>query len=85
MTHDFLEETALKYGCFISDLKLVPSLRRAAIYDLLHAEPGKYPLDQRREYACYLTGSTRQFETIAEIRKHLPSQFTEWSVKKSVK
>lgn len=66
--HSFLDETALKYGCFISELKLDPELRRAAIYDLLHVRPGQYPLDQWQECVCYLTGSTRPFYTAEELR-----------------
>ena len=67
--HSFLDETALKYGCFISELTLDPELRRAAVYDLLHVEPGQYPPGQWEEAACYLTGSIQPFQTAEELRR----------------
>lgn len=47
----FLDKEAAKFGCLISDLRLHPILRRAALWDLLCAN---CPQEQRTDSLKYL-------------------------------
>lgn len=63
-----LDILAARRGCYISDLNLVPVLRRAALSELCQMDESSYPLSQWQDAVRYLTGSERHFESAAEIK-----------------
>ena len=63
-----LDILAARRGCFISDLNLVPILRRAALSDLCGMEESTYPLSQWQDVVRYLTGDERNFASVKEIK-----------------
>lgn len=66
-----LDWLAERQGCYISDLRLDPRLRRAALADLRAVWSGIAPLDEWRVTVRYLTGCGRRFEHIGEIKAYL--------------
>lgn len=63
-----LDVLAARRGCYISDLNLVPLLRRMALSDLCRMEENAYPLSQWQEAVRYLTGDEREFASVKEIK-----------------
>ena len=63
-----LDILAARRGCFISDLNLVPILRRAALSDLCGMEESDHPLYQWLDAVRYLTGAERDFASVKEIK-----------------
>ena len=63
-----LDILAARRGCYISDLNLVPLLRRMALSDLYRMEENAYPLSQWQDAVLYLTGDERVFESVQEIK-----------------
>ena len=63
-----LDVLAARRGCYISDLNLVPLLRRMALSDLCRMEENAYPLSQWQEAVRYLTGDEREFASVREIK-----------------
>ena len=63
-----LDILAARHGCFISDLKLTPFLRRAALSDLCGMDENSYPLSQWQDAVRYLTGDERDFASIKEVK-----------------
>lgn len=51
-----LDILAKKQGCFVSDLRLNPANRRAALADLLLLDDSAYRQKEWREAAAYLLG-----------------------------
>lgn len=66
-----LDVLAKRRGCFISDLCLIPMLRRAALFDMLKMDADSYPLRQWHDAVRYLTGDERTFESVSEIKDFL--------------
>lgn len=66
-----LDRIAKKHRCFVSDLRLDPSLRRDALRDLLNCEESAYTLQQWRDAVNYLTENARVFESIGETRRYI--------------
>ena len=69
--YHLLDILAQRQGCFISDLRLNPILRRAAFYDLCSLWGGLCPLKEWEEAVHYLTGSGMEFESIDDIKRFL--------------
>ena len=51
-----LDVLAARRGCYISDLNLVPLLRRMALSDLCRMDEDAHPLSQWQDAVRYLTG-----------------------------
>ena len=64
-----LDAMAQKYHCFVSDLRLDPSLRREALLDLSRCEESAYTLKQWQDAVNYLTEGVRTFENAAEAKR----------------
>jgi hypothetical protein len=69
-----LDILAAQRGCFISDLKYFPYLRRAALLDLCGMEENKSPLSQWQESVRYLTGIEQDFASIEDIKAFLQNE-----------
>lgn len=63
-----LDQLAAKHHVFISDLRLIPALRRESLRDL-SAIPDKerYPLKEWEDAVLYLSGCDVRFESYAQI------------------
>ena len=64
-----LDILAKKQGCFVSDLRLNPINRRAALADLLLLDDSAYRQQEWREAASYLLGNPlpTDFEEIKRL------------------
>ena len=69
-----LDILAARRGCFISDLKFSPILRRAALLDLCRMEKSEVPLSQWQDTVRYLTGAEKDFASIEEIKAFLRNE-----------
>ena len=63
-----LDILAARRGCFISDLNLSPTLRRAALFDLCWMDEGAHPLSQWQDAVRYLTGNEKDFASVREMK-----------------
>ena len=63
-----LDQLAAKHHVFISDLRLIPALRRESLRDL-SAIPDKerYPLKEWEDAVLYLSGCDVRFESYAQM------------------
>ena len=64
-----LDAMAQKYHCFVSDLRLDPSLRREALLELSRCEESAYTLEEWQDAVSYLTESVRTFINAAEAKR----------------
>ena len=63
-----LDQLAAKHHVFISDLRLIPALRRESLGDL-SAIPDKerYPLKEWEDAVSYLSGCDVRFESYEQV------------------
>ena len=63
-----LDQLAARHHVFLSDLRLIPALRRESLRDL-SAIPDKerYPLKEWEDAVLYLSGCDVRFESYAQI------------------
>ena len=66
-----LDILAKKQGCFVSDLRLNPINRRAALADLLLLDDSAFLLKEWKEAVYYLTRTTRIFEDVSLIKRYI--------------
>ena len=67
-----LDRIAAQHRTFISNLRLLPDLKWAALGDLYHLEnKEQYPLKEWEEAASYLLGCEVRFENYEAIGKSL--------------
>ena len=66
-----LDILAKKQGCFVSDLRLNPMNRRAALEDLLLLDDSAFLLKEWKEAVYYLTRTTRIFEDVSLIKRYI--------------
>ena len=66
-----LDILAKKQGCFVSDLRLNPINRRAALADLLLLDDSAFLLKERKEAVYYLTRTTRIFEDVSLVKRYI--------------
>ena len=69
-----LDVLAARRGCYISDLNLVPLLRRMALSDLCRMDEDAHPLSQWQDAVRYLTGDERDFASLKEIKEFILSE-----------
>lgn len=69
-----LDVLAARRGCYISDLNLVPLLRRMALSDLCRMDEDAHPLSQWQDAVRYLTGDERDFASVKEIKEFILSE-----------
>ena len=62
-----LDILAKKQGCFVSDLRLNPINRRAALADLLLLDDSAFLLKEWKEAVYYLTRTSRFFEHVSRL------------------
>lgn len=70
-----LDILAKKQGCFVSDLRLNPINRRAALADLLLLEESAYRQKEWREAAGYLLGRSLSDQSIGAIKHHISEEW----------
>ena len=66
-----LDILAKKQGCFVSDLRLNPINRRAALADLLLLDDSAFLLKECKEAVYYLTRTTRIFEDVSLVKRYI--------------
>ena len=66
-----LDILAKKQGCFVSDLRLNPINRRAALADLLLLDDSALLLKEWKEAVYYLTRTTRIFEDVSLVKRYI--------------
>ena len=66
-----LDILAKKQGCFVSDLRLNPMNRRAALEDLLLLDDSAFLLKEWKEAVYYLTKTTRVFEDVSLVKRDI--------------
>ena len=68
-----LDILAKKQGCFVSDLRLNPINRRAALADLILLDDSAYRQQEWREAASYLLGNPLPMDS-EEIKRLISQQ-----------
>ena len=66
-----LDILAKKQGCFVSDLRLNPVNRRAALADLLLLDDSAFRLKVWKEAVYYLTRTTRIFDDVSLVKRYI--------------
>ena len=66
-----LDILAKKQGCFVSDLRLNPINRRAALADLLLLDDSAFLSKEWKEAVYYLTRTTRIFEDVSLVKRYI--------------
>lgn len=66
-----LDILAKKQGCFVSDLRLNPVNRRAALTDLLLLDDSAFRLKEWKEAVYYLTRTTRIFDDVSLVKRYI--------------
>lgn len=66
-----LDILAKKQGCFVSDLRLNPMNRRAALEDLLLLDDSAFRLKEWKEAVYYLTRTTRIFDDVSLVKRYI--------------
>ena len=66
-----LDILAKKQGCFVSDLRLNPVNRRAALADLLLLDDSAFRLKEGKEAVYYLTRTTRIFDDVSLVKRYI--------------
>ena len=66
-----LDILAKKQGCFVSDLRLNPMTRRAALEDLLLLDDSAFRLKEWKEAVYYLTRTTRIFDDVSLVKRYI--------------
>lgn len=66
-----LDILAKKQGCFVSDLRLNPMNRRAALVDLLLLDDSAFRLKEWKEAVYYLTRTTRIFDDVSLVKRYI--------------
>ena len=66
-----LDILAKKQGCFVSDLRLNPINRRAALADLLLLDDSAFRLQEWKEAVYYLTRTTRIFDDVSLVKRYI--------------
>ena len=71
-----LDQLAAKHHVFISDLRLVPALRRESLGELRQmSQKERYPLKEWEDAVSYLSGSDVRFESYEQV-ENLLEQFS---------
>lgn len=66
-----LDWLAERHNCYLSDLRLDPKLRRAALTDMRTLWGEIAPLDEWQVAVFYLTGCRRHFKSVEEVKRYL--------------
>lgn len=66
-----LDILAKKQGCFVSDLRLNPINRRAALAGLLLLDDSAFLLKEWKEAVYYLTRTTRIFDDVSLVKRYI--------------
>ena len=66
-----LDILAKKQGCFVSDLRLNPMNRSAALEDLLLLDDSAFRLKEWKEAVYYLTRTTRIFDDVSLVKRYI--------------
>ena len=71
-----LDQLAAKHHVFISDLRLIPALRRESLGELRQmSQKERYPLKEWEDAVSYLSGSDVRFESYEQV-ENLLEQFS---------
>ena len=78
-----LDQLAAKHHVFLSDLRLIPALRRESLGELRQmSQKERYPLKEWEDAVSYLSGSDVRFESYEQV-ENLLEQFSR-KVRKSI-
>lgn len=67
-----LDQLAAKHHVFISDLRLIPALRRESLGELRQmSQKERYPLKEWEDAVSYLSGSDVRFESYEQVENLL--------------
>ena len=71
-----LDQLAAKHHVFLSDLRLIPALRRESLGELRQmSQKERYPLKEWEDAVSYLSGSDVRFESYEQV-ENLLEQFS---------
>ncbi len=71
-----LDQLAAKHHIFLSDLRLIPALRRESLGELRQmSQKERYPLKEWEDAVSYLSGSDVRFESYEQV-ENLLEQFS---------
>lgn len=67
-----LDQLAAKHHIFLSDLRLIPALRRESLGELRQmSQKERYPLKEWEDAVSYLSGSDVRFESYEQVENSL--------------
>ncbi len=67
-----LDQLAAKHHIFLSDLRLIPALRRESLGELRQmSQKERYPLKEWEDAVSYLSGSDVRFESYEQVENLL--------------
>ena len=67
-----LDQLAAKHHIFLSDLRLIPALRRESLGELRQmSQNERYPLKEWEDAVSYLSGSDVRFESYEQVENLL--------------